>query len=95
MNEQMTITVIARANLDKEGYLLPSEKWDANVGRLLARNVICSELTDGHWKIVEYLRWYYLEFAIVPPIRKLCRDTGFSLSGLYKLFPMGVARGGC
>ncbi len=93
MNEQTTITVIARANLDEDGYLLPSEKWDANVGRLLARHIMHSELNDDHWKVVEYLRRYYLESDIVPPIRKLCRDTGFTLSGLYKLFPMGVARG--
>ena len=93
MNKETTITVVARAHLDEDGYLLPSEKWDTNVGRLLARNITSNELTEDHWKIVEYLRRYYLEFDIVPPIRKLCRDTGFGLSGLYKLFPMGVARG--
>jgi len=93
MNEQTTITVVARAHIDEDGYLLPSERWDTNVGRLLARNVVRGELTEDHWKIVGYLRQYYLEFDIVPPIRKLCRDTGFSLSSLYKLFPMGVARG--
>jgi len=93
MNEQTTINVIARVYLDEDGYLLPSEKWDANVARLLARNVMHCDPTNDHWKIVEYLRRYYLEFDIVPPIRKLCRDTGFSLSGLYKLFPMGVTRG--
>lgn len=95
MNESVTITIVATAYLDEEGYLLPSESWDRNVGRLLACNVVPGCLTADHWRVVEYLRRYYIEFGIVPPIRKLCRDTGFSLPGIYKLFPSGVARGAC
>jgi tRNA 2-thiouridine synthesizing protein E len=95
MNESVTITIVATAYLDEEGYLLPSESWDRNVGRLLACNVVPGCLTADHWRVVEYLRRYYIEFGIVPPIRKLCRDTGFSLTGIYKLFPTGIARGAC
>jgi TusE/DsrC/DsvC family sulfur relay protein len=95
MNESVTITIVATAYLDEEGYLLPSESWDRNVGRLLACNVLPGCPTADHWRVVEYLRRYYIEFGIVPPIRKLCRDTGFSLTGIYKLFPSGVARGAC
>jgi sulfur relay (sulfurtransferase) DsrC/TusE family protein len=51
MNKQATITVVARSHLDEDGYLLPSEKWDANVGRLLAHNILRSELTEDHLKI--------------------------------------------
>lgn len=95
MNKRITITIVATAYLDEEGYLLPSESWDRNVGRLLACNVVPQYLTADHWRIVEYLRRYYIEFGIVPPIKKLCRDTGFSLARIYKLFPTGVARGAC
>lgn len=95
MNEPLSITIVARAHLDEKGYLIPSERWDRNVGRLLACDVVPGCLTEDHWKIVEYLRRYYIEFSIVPPIRKLCRDTGFSLTRIYKLFPTGVARGAC
>lgn len=95
MNEPSIIAVVAIAYLDEEGYLLPLERWDRNVARLLARDVVPEGLTEDHWKIVEYLRQYYLEFGIVPPIRKLCRDTGYRLTRIYELFPAGVARGAC
>ena len=95
MNEPGTIRIVYTAYLDEEGYLLPLEGWDRNVGRLLARGVVPGGLTDDHWKIVEYLRYYYLVFGMVPPIRKLCRDTGIRLARIYKMFPTGVARGAC
>lgn len=95
MYESLIMNIVATARLDEKGYLMPLERWDRNVGRLLARDVVPEGLTEDHWKIVEYLRQYYLEFGIVPPIRKLCRDTGYSLTRIYELFPAGVARGAC
>lgn len=95
MYESLIMNIVATARLDEKGYLMPLERWDRNVGRLLARDVVPEGLTEDHWKIVEYLRQYCLEFGIVPPIRKLCRDTGYSLTRIYELFPAGVARGAC
>ena len=95
MQELIIITNIAKAFLDEEGYLMPLEQWDKNVGWLIARTVMPDELTDDHWRIIDYIRQYYVEFGIVPPIRKMCRDTGFNLSSIYRLFPMGVTKGPC
>ena len=95
MNEPFTIHLVSRAYLDEEGYLMPLERWDKDVGRLLAYAVLPDKLTEDHWKVVEYLRQYYLKFHMVPPVRKLCRDTGFSLARIYKLFPSGISKGAC
>ncbi len=95
MNEPIILNIIARAYLDEEGYLMPLERWDRNVGTLLAYGVVPGGLTEDHWKVVVYLRQYFLRFHIVPPIRKLCRDTGFSLTRIYKLFPSGISKGAC
>jgi tRNA 2-thiouridine synthesizing protein E len=54
-----------------------------------------NELTDKHWKVINYLREYYLEFGIAPMIRKLCKKTEFSLKEIYDLFPSGPAKGAC
>ena len=53
------------------------------------------EMTDEHWKIVNYLRDYYMKFDIAPMIRKLCKETGFPLKKIYELFPSGPAKGAC
>lgn len=55
MKGPIGITIVATAHLDEEGYLLPSETWDRNVGRLLACGVVPGCLTTDHWMIVEYL----------------------------------------
>jgi TusE/DsrC/DsvC family sulfur relay protein len=52
-------------------------------------------LTDNHWKVVNYLREYYVQFGVAPMIRKLCKQTGFSLKEIYEMFPSGPAKGAC
>jgi tRNA 2-thiouridine synthesizing protein E len=95
MAEAGDIYIVATAYVDQDGYLLASAKWNKEVGQLLAFGVVPGCLTEDHWKIVEYLRQYYLKSGTVPPVRKLCRDTGFDPRTIYKLFPSGLARGAC
>ena len=54
-----------------------------------------TELTENHWKVINYLRNYYLQFGIAPMIRKLCKETGFKLNEIYQMFPSGPAKGAC
>ena len=53
------------------------------------------DLTDEHWKVVNYLREYYLQFGVAPMIRKVTKETGFNLKKIYELFPSGPAKGAC
>ena len=54
-----------------------------------------AELTPDHWKVINMLRNYYLQFGIAPMVRKVCKETGFKLNEIYKLFPSGPAKGAC
>ncbi len=55
-----------------------------------------TELTENHWKVINYLkRNYYTQFGIAPMIRKLCKETGFKLNEIYQMFPSGPAKGAC
>ena len=54
-----------------------------------------TELTENHWKVINYLRNYYLQFGIAPMIRKVCKETGFKLNEIYQMFPSGPAKGAC
>jgi tRNA 2-thiouridine synthesizing protein E len=53
------------------------------------------KLTEDHWKVINYIRGYYLQFGIAPMIRKLCKESGFKLNEIYTLFPSGPAKGAC
>ena len=81
--------------LDEDGFIIDPEEWTEEGARVFAANEGISDLTDEHWKIINYLHEYYAENQIAPMIRKLCKDTGFSLKRIYELFPSGPAKGAC
>lgn len=81
--------------VDEDGFIQQPEVWNEELALALARTDGVSELTDQHWKVVNYIRDYYREFEIAPMIRKLCKQTGFSLREIYDLFPSGPAKGAC
>jgi dissimilatory sulfite reductase related protein len=82
-------------DVDEDGFLQDPELWNEEVAGLFAKTEGIQEMTDEHWKVVHYLRNYYLEFNIAPMIRKVCKDTGFKLKKIYELFPSGPAKGAC
>ncbi len=81
--------------IDEDGFIQDPDAWDENVAADLAKTENVEELTEEHWKLVNYLREYYLKFQIAPMIRKLCKETGFNLKKVYELFPSGPAKGAC
>jgi len=82
--------------VDEDGFIQDPDLWNEQVARELAKKEEGIDLmTDEHWKVVHYLRNYYLEFKIAPMIRKLCKQTGFPLQKIYELFPSGPAKGAC
>ena len=81
--------------IDEDGFLQEPERWNETVAAALAVTEGVDDLTDEHWKVVNYLREYYLEFQVAPMIRKLCKSTGFKLNKIYELFPSGPAKGAC
>jgi dissimilatory sulfite reductase related protein len=81
--------------VDEDGFLQEPEIWDDAVARDFALTEGLEDLTDGHWKVIRYLRNYYLEFGIAPMVRKLSKETGFRLKEIYDLFPSGPAKGAC
>jgi tRNA 2-thiouridine synthesizing protein E len=81
--------------VDEDGFLEEPEIWNEQVACDLALTESVNELTPDHWKVINYLRNYYLQFGIAPMIRKLCKETGFKLNEIYALFPSGPAKGAC
>lgn len=81
--------------IDEDGFIQDPDAWDDAVARDLAKTEGVENMTEDHWKVVNYLRDYYLKYGIAPMIRKLCKETGFSLKQIYDLFPSGPAKGAC
>lgn len=81
--------------VDEDGFIQLPELWTNDVADALAQTEGVDALTDEHWKVVNYLRTFYLEFGAAPMIRRLCKETGFKLARIYELFPSGPAKGAC
>jgi TusE/DsrC/DsvC family sulfur relay protein len=81
--------------VDEDGFLEDPGLWNEDVAKDFRGTEGITELTDDHWKVIHYIRNYYLEFGIAPMVRKVCKQTGFSLKEIYNLFPSGPAKGAC
>ncbi len=82
-------------DVDEDGFIQDPNQWTDAIACALAEQEGIKELTEEHWKVIRYLRDYYLQFGIAPMIRKLCKETGFQLKYIYQLFPTGPAKGAC
>jgi len=82
-------------DIDEDGFIQNPDDWNDAVANDLAKTEAVDDLTDAHWKVVKYIRDYYIEFGMAPMIRKLCKQTGFKLKDIYELFPSGPAKGAC
>lgn len=82
-------------DVDEDGFIQDPDVWSEALAAAIANTEEVPELSEDHWKVVNYLRGYYQQFGIAPMIRKLCKETGFSLKYIYELFPSGPAKGAC
>lgn len=82
---------------DEQGYLLEPDYGEAIVRVIAAAEGI--ELSDAHWKVVEYLRDEYREHGHTPNFRNMLKGVATLIPGcdskaLYDLFPLGPAKQG-
>lgn len=82
-------------DIDEDGFIQHPEEWNADVAAALGKTEGVEELSEDHWKVVNFLREYYIEYGVAPMIRRLCKSTGFKLNVIYELFPSGPAKGAC
>jgi len=82
-------------DVDEDGFIQDPAIWDKGLAEALAKTEGGDAMSDDHWKVVNYLRDYYMKFNIAPMIRKLCKDTQMDLKKIYELFPSGPAKGAC
>ena len=84
-----------KIQVDEDGFMENPEEWNTDVALALASTEDVTDLSDEHWKLINYLRDYFQQYGIAPMIRKLCKETGFPLKKVYELFPSGPAKGAC
>ncbi|HTX72195.1 MAG TPA: TusE/DsrC/DsvC family sulfur relay protein [Rectinemataceae bacterium] len=81
--------------VDEDGFVEDPGVWSEQLASDFASLEGVAELTEEHWKVIQYIRDYYLKNGIAPMVRKLCKETGCPLARIYELFPSGPAKGAC
>src|SRR4030042_897443 len=81
--------------VDEHGFMQETDKWTEDIARAYGQKEGVMELTADHWKALNYLRSYYFANGICPMVRRLIKETGFTLKQLYDLFPEGPANSAC
>ena len=81
--------------VDEDGFLQEPDKWTETMAEDIAKTEEAFPMNEDAWKLVRYLRKYFLDFGIPPPIRMVSKQSGLDLKYIYKLFPGGPAKGAC
>jgi tRNA 2-thiouridine synthesizing protein E len=81
--------------VDEDGFLQEPDKWNEAIAAALASKEGVTDLSETHWKVMNYLRNYFIENGIAPMVRKLTKETGVDLKEIYRLFPQGPANSAC
>jgi tRNA 2-thiouridine synthesizing protein E len=68
------------------------EQWNRELAAEIARENGVPELTDRHWRVIEFMRFRYLTTGSAPSIRALGKESGVPVKELYQLFPKGPAK---
>ncbi|MFP3255647.1 MAG: TusE/DsrC/DsvC family sulfur relay protein [Thermoplasmata archaeon] len=84
-----------KIQIDEDGFIKDPKDWCEEFVMAVAREEGIDTLTEEHWKVIRYLRDYYLQYDSCPPIRMLVKNTGYDLKKIYQLFPTGPAKGAC
>lgn len=78
---------------DSEGFIWEPDDWSEDVATELARESGMTDLGDVHWRVLRFLRGYYLRNGRAPMNRELKAGTELSLVELERLFPDGIRMG--
>jgi tRNA 2-thiouridine synthesizing protein E len=78
---------------DSEGFLVDPSQWSKEMAEQLARESGIEHLEETHWKVIHFIREYYLQNGRSPLHRELKKGIGMSLLEIESLFPGGIKQG--
>ena len=75
--------------VNDEGFMTVPEQWNEQIAHAIAKEEGIGDLSERHWKIINFLREDYKDKGAVPSIRRLKSAGNIPTKDLYDLFPEG------
>ncbi len=79
-------------DINDDGFFTNPDQWNEAMVPELAKAAGIDELTDDHWRVINFMRREYAEKGTGPSVRVLGKTSGVSIKELYQLFPTGPAK---
>jgi len=79
--------------VNDEGFMTNSSEWTKEIGVEIAKEEGIAELSDAHWKVIDYCRSAAPRLSgKSPTLRQITTGTNISTKELFALFPKGPAK---
>jgi len=75
-------------DVNEEGYMTNHAQWNREIASAMAQE-LGIVLTDGHWKVLDFIDRDFQEKGIVPGMRRMNKVGNIPTKDLYTLFPDG------
>ena len=88
-----TRTIAGRTvQVNDEGFMTNPNEWSKEIAVELAKEEGLVELTQAHWKIVDFCRQSAKTTGKAPTLRAITNGAGVPTKELFSLFPKGPAK---
>jgi len=78
--------------VNEEGFMTNPNEWNKEIAVELAKEEGIQELTEAHWKVIEFCRRSAAASGAAPTLRAITNGAGVSTKDLFALFPKGPAK---
>lgn len=92
MSEQVSSSTLEGVEFDQEGFMVNPDVWNKEIAEELAKEEGITELTEAHWKVIDFCRESATESGSAPTLRQITSGTGVSTKELFALYPKGPAK---
>ena len=79
-------------DVNDEGFMTNPAQWNKTIAVEIAKEEGIPELTDAHWKVIEFARKDAGASGKAPTLRRITNEAGVSTKELFALFPKGPAK---
>mgnify|MGYP001063161950 CR=1 FL=1 len=78
--------------INDEGFMTNPAEWTKEIAVEIAKEEGIPELTETHWKVIDFCRANAESTGAVPTLRAITNGSGVSTKEVFALFPKGPAK---
>ncbi len=92
MTDVVAQDILTNVEMNEEGFMTDPGTWTPEIAKVLAQQEGIEELSEAHWKIIDFCRAHATESGASPTLRQITSGTEISTKELFQLFPKGPAK---